>query len=237
MALLLQSIVMIVAQLLLLELMVRLRSENIELTQESYTIGSRDLGDFWRWNELTKYIRWLVLFSVTIGALTFFNIILFRTAVFTEVIGTFALLIEATLAMPQLLQNYRNKTTRGLRFELVGAWALGDAVKTVLFVARRAPMQFIVCGIVQLVVDFGIFYQMRIYRENAVTASEYDAERVLASSALPVYSRDPVEFAPRSPNDSLSKSLDYFEAIDETAQPKRHSSLRTRSPAPFFKTM
>jgi uncharacterized protein with PQ loop repeat len=94
--------------------------------------------------------------------------LLLRTAVFTEVIGTFALLIEATLAMPQLLQNYRNRSTRGLRPELVGAWALGDAAKTILFVGRRAPMQFIVCGIVQLVVDFGIFYQMRVYRDNEI---------------------------------------------------------------------
>lgn len=50
------------------------------------------------------------------------------------------------------------------RKELVGAWAAGDALKTVLFIARKSPIQFLACGIVQLLVDFGIFYQMLIYR-------------------------------------------------------------------------
>lgn len=73
-------------------------------------------------------------------------------------------MIESTLAMPQFYQNYITRSTRGLRIELVASWAIGDAFKTVLFIARRSPVQFLACGIVQLLMDFAIFYQMRIYR-------------------------------------------------------------------------
>ncbi len=130
-----------------------------------------DMGDFWNWNDIRNYIGFLTTFSAVIGGLTFLNILLLRTAIFTETMGTFALLIESTLAMPQFMQNFRNKSTRGLRVDLVGAWALGDACKTILFVSRRAPIQFLVCGIVQLVVDFGIFYQMRIYHDAQASMS------------------------------------------------------------------
>lgn len=90
--------------------------------------------------------------------------LIMRSAVYTEVIGTLALLIESTLAMPQFYQNYRLKSTRGLRAELVASWAIGDSLKILLFIARGSPIQFLACGIVQLMVDFGIFYQMRTYR-------------------------------------------------------------------------
>lgn len=144
-------------------------------------------------------------------------------------IGTFALLIESTLAMPQLLLNHQFKTTRGLRGELVFAWALGDAAKTILFLARGAPIQFLICGVVQLVVDFGIFYQMRIYGENAGVGVE---NSVLASSVI---IRDDLEM-PKIPAKSLSKSFDEFE-VAQGDTPKRSTSLRSRSPNPFTRTM
>jgi len=112
---------------------------------------------------LSSYFEWLLAFSIILGAFTLANIMFMHSTIYTEFIGTCALLIESTLAMPQLIQNYRIKSTRGLRVELVAAWALGDAAKTILFMARGAPFQFLLCGVVQLVVDFGIFYQMRAY--------------------------------------------------------------------------
>lgn len=124
------------------------------------------MGRFWNWNSLEPYLSWLAGFFLLFGTITIINLYILQSMILTESIGTLALLIEATLAMPQLMQNYRCKSTRGLRVELVGAWALGDAAKTVLFVARRSPFQFFACGVIQLVVDFGIFYQMRIYGNN-----------------------------------------------------------------------
>lgn len=35
--------------------------------------------------------------------------------VFVELVGFMAVFIEAMLGMPQLMQNYRNKSTKGMR--------------------------------------------------------------------------------------------------------------------------
>lgn len=47
--------------------------------------------------------------------------------------------------------------------ELIAAWFIGDIFKSVYFLGRGAPIQFIVCGVIQLVVDAGILYQMLFY--------------------------------------------------------------------------
>jgi hypothetical protein len=46
---------------------------------------------------------------------------------------------------------------------LVLSWFAGDAFKTVFFLTRGAPIQFTLCGIIQLLVDLCITYQMWIY--------------------------------------------------------------------------
>lgn len=50
---------------------------------------------------------------------------------------------------------------------LIASWALGDAFKTYYFLSSDAPMQFIMCGLVQLIVDAVIVVQLWVYREVA----------------------------------------------------------------------
>lgn len=54
----------------------------------------------------------------------------------------------------------------GGRKELVFAWFAGDIFKTAFFLFRRAPLQFVLCGLIQLVVDAAVALQMRIYADN-----------------------------------------------------------------------
>lgn len=49
------------------------------------------------------------------------------------------------------------------RTELVLTWFIGDAFKTGFFILRRSPMQFVLCGVIQLIVDVGVAYQMHRY--------------------------------------------------------------------------
>ena len=53
---------------------------------------------------------------------------------------------------------------RSYRLELIGSWLIGDAFKTAYFFGTGAPIQFLVCGIIQLVVDVSILSQMVYYR-------------------------------------------------------------------------
>lgn len=47
---------------------------------------------------------------------------------------------------------------------MVFLWTLGDVFKTAYFIAREAPVQFWVCGILQVVIDFLILLQVLLYR-------------------------------------------------------------------------
>lgn len=50
------------------------------------------------------------------AAVTLLNLSVLHSSLLTEAIGSLALLIEATLAMPQCYQNWRNKSCQGLRY-------------------------------------------------------------------------------------------------------------------------
>lgn len=46
---------------------------------------------------------------------------------------------------------------------MVAGWFIGDLFKTVYFVVKAVPIQFILCGSVQLCVDVAICAQILVY--------------------------------------------------------------------------
>jgi hypothetical protein len=93
----------------------------------------------------------------------FFFIVTFlfsNSLVYVEILGFLSLSIEATLGLPQLYKNYVTNSTQGLSMELIASWFVGDAFKTVYFLISGAPVQFIFCGVFQLIVDVAITYQL-----------------------------------------------------------------------------
>lgn len=88
---------------------------------------------------------------------------------FMEIIGFLAVFTEAMLGelrtsrclnpstspsdfpgLPQFLRNYKNKSTHGMSFLMVIMWTIGDIYKTTYFMLRHAPMQFWICGMLQV---------------------------------------------------------------------------------------
>lgn len=47
---------------------------------------------------------------------------------------------------------------------MVLMWTGGDIFKTIYFLAREAPAQFWMCGLLQVVIDVVILLQVRMYR-------------------------------------------------------------------------
>ena len=100
-------------------------------------------------------------------------------SVYVELIGFASLLLEACLGMPQFWRNYSNKSTQGMRcvcvcvgvcesmfpcsVVMVLLWLAGDAIKTVYFIVRHSPVQFLVCGTLQCIVDVAVLVQVCIY--------------------------------------------------------------------------
>ncbi len=59
------------------------------------------------------------------------------------------------------------------RIELLVTWFIGDTFKTGFFLFRHSPMQFVLCGLIQLAVDIGIAIQMFVYpRGNRLIYAE-----------------------------------------------------------------
>lgn len=117
-------------------------------------------SDFWQWTDLVSYIECTSAFTVIVGLLMY---LFMDTSWFVESIGYASLLTEAMLAVPQLYQNARTHSTIGMSASMVLLWAGGDLFKTGYFVIKQVPMQFIVCGIIQVTVDLMILAQVALY--------------------------------------------------------------------------
>ena len=88
----------------------------------------------------------LIGFVIIVGLIVIADIKWIHSSHGGDILGILALMIEATLGMPQFVHDWRTKTTAGLRKELVGTWFFGDVFKTIYFIYKDAPWVFVMCG-------------------------------------------------------------------------------------------
>lgn len=158
--LLYQSLVMIVAQFVMLHVCCKYPSSSQKVAKSLLEEVSTNY--FWNWPDMISYIAFIGLFSTIVGVTS--GLLIPVSPLYVEVLGYAALMIEATLGLPQLIQNYKRQNTEGFSMVLLGTFFLGDTFKTVTFIARGNPMQFIACGVFQLLVDFALLYQVLTYQ-------------------------------------------------------------------------
>lgn len=156
-----QSVIMILAQLLLLELCVRVKRLNSTKQRSLFRDNPRY---FWRWTNLLSYIEFLCLFSALLGLAVYF---LIDCKPFVEALGYFALVTESMLGLPQVIRNYKNRSVEGMSLGMVLMWLGGDAFKTGYFIANNSPFQFWLCGLSQITIDLLILMQVCIFRRNS----------------------------------------------------------------------
>ncbi|XP_054165386.1 solute carrier family 66 member 2-like isoform X1 [Oppia nitens] len=121
-----------------------------------------DVRYFWQWTDFISYIEFLATFTIITGVLIY---IMLDVSIFVEAIGFLSVFIEALLGAPQLIKNYQNKSTLGMSKLMVFMWTFGDVFKTSYFIIRQAPVQFWVCGLLQVSIDLFIFGQILYYRK------------------------------------------------------------------------
>ncbi|XP_053203426.1 solute carrier family 66 member 2-like [Panonychus citri] len=177
--LLLQSIFMIVAMFAMIEICVRVRYKNLspirsrQMFDETNSTIIKDVDSqlihrfwdfdpnyFWDWTDFTSYVEFVASFTVIMGLLMYMMI---DNPIFVEVVGYAAMLTEAFLASPQLIRNHQKGSTEGLSKQMVLLWTLGDSYKTGYFVIKQSPVQFVVCGLLQLTIDFLVALQILVY--------------------------------------------------------------------------
>lgn len=64
-----------------------------------------------------------------------------------------------------MISNQKTKSVQGLSYAMIFSWVAGDAFKTFYFIFKNQPFQFIMCGTVQLIVDFVIIGQIYMFKD------------------------------------------------------------------------
>uniref|UniRef100_A0A8C9SDV7 Solute carrier family 66 member 2 n=2 Tax=Scleropages formosus TaxID=113540 RepID=A0A8C9SDV7_SCLFO len=157
--LLLQSVVMILTMLVMLHLCCTVQS-TIRVSTKQHRFTDLDLRYFWSWSRFEDYLLFCFVFTVLCAFVTF---LFLNSMLFVEALGSLAVLSEAMLGLPQLLQNFQNRSTRGMSVKMVLLWMAGDVFKTTYFVINESPAQFWVCGTVQILLDVAILLQVLYY--------------------------------------------------------------------------
>jgi uncharacterized protein with PQ loop repeat len=157
-----QSFVMIIAQFVMLHVCTRYPNSTQKHAQP--LLKNPSLQNFWNWPDLQSYGVFIGGFSVVVAV---FSLFLIPTSDrYVELLGYAALMTEACLGLPQLIQNFKNKSTEGFSLVLLGTWFLGDAYKTLFFIFKGLPNQFIACGAFQLAVDCLLLFQVLTYNKQ-----------------------------------------------------------------------
>ncbi|KAM3608956.1 uncharacterized protein V6R79_007394 [Siganus canaliculatus] len=160
--LLLQSVVMIATMFAMLHLCCTVQNTN-RVSTKQHRLSDLDFRYFWKWSAFEDYLLFCFGFTVLCAVIT---LLLLDSAVFVETLGSLALMFEAMLGLPQLLQNYHNRSTKGMSVKMVLLWTAGDVFKTTYFVINESPAQFWICGSVQIMIDVAILLQVLLYNQD-----------------------------------------------------------------------
>lgn len=161
--LLIQSVIMNVTMLAMIHLCVHVRSKNQIIRGRERVFTDFDRRYFWAWTDFISYVDFMLLFTIICSILMYLFI---DYIPFVELVGFLAVFTEALLGVPQVLCNYQNKSTEGMSLKMVVMWAMGDTFKTGYFLIREAPVQFWLCGGLQVCIDAFILCQVYWYRNS-----------------------------------------------------------------------
>lgn len=160
--LLAQSIIMFVTMMALLRVCTNVRALN-EISTAKRVFTDFDKKYFWKWSRFIDYCQFMVLFCAICSSMTY---LLIKNVFFIETLGFLAVFIEALLGAPQFYRNYQNLSTQGMSIQMVCFWLSGDTFKTGYFIINKAPLQFSLCGALQVFIDLAILGQVFYYRKH-----------------------------------------------------------------------
>lgn len=161
--LLIQSLIMNVMMFTMIHLCVRVKNKNQLLQARQRIFTDFDPKFFWNWSDFQSYLDCMLVFTILTSLLMY---LLIDQSFFVELVGFLAVFTEAMLGTPQLIKNFQHKSTEGMSISMVIMWTCGDIFKTLYFLFREAPLQFWVCGSIQVAVDVLILIQVYVYKQH-----------------------------------------------------------------------
>lgn len=162
--LLAQSMIMNIMMLLMIHLCVKVKNRSQIIRGPDRVFTDFDWKYFWAWTDFQSYVDFILVVSLVMSLLTF---LLLDFIIYVEILGFLALFIEAMLAVPQLVKNFKSKSTEGMSILMVLMWTVGDVFKTSYFILREAPAQFWLCGGLQVLIDITILGQVQFYKNGS----------------------------------------------------------------------
>ncbi|KAF3770923.1 hypothetical protein M406DRAFT_336479 [Cryphonectria parasitica EP155] len=174
-ALLIQSFLMVIMQVLLLKIALDHRpgpaSKGGDAALPFAGAAKEGLWErrrpyqFWQWRSPKPYWQFLLYLFIVLTAL---ELILAPFtgiyALYSVLLGYIGLSVEATLPLPQIFANARSRSCKGFRVSVLASWLAGDAMKMFWFFTSTTeiPWAFKLCGMFQAGCDcfLGIQYLM-----------------------------------------------------------------------------
>lgn len=152
-ALLLQAILMIFVQAVLLQIALTTRPPQDKVNPSTSipfapARANKRPYDFWQWRDVRPYWLFIAYFTVVLCVL---QVIFGTWQPYVNVLGYFALFIEATLPVPVIMNNIKQKSVKGFRLSVLANWLLGDVMKMTFFFLSESsiPWSFKLCGFFQ----------------------------------------------------------------------------------------
>lgn len=131
--------------------------------------------NFWQWRSRRPYWNFLAYYTVTLAALQY---LAGPYSFYTALQGYVALSVEATLPIPQILENQRAQSCKGFRLSVLVNWLIGDVFKMSYFFLSEGgiPWAFKLCGLFQAACDCYLGVQYWMYGEGVgmIDGSEKD---------------------------------------------------------------
>ncbi|XP_014195665.1 solute carrier family 66 member 2 isoform X2 [Haplochromis burtoni] len=175
-----QSIIMICTMLIMLNLCTNVRMAT-ELSTKRRSFLDFDWNYFWSWSRFVDYVQCVLTFTLVAAYITY---LLLDSVLFVETLGFLAVFTEAMLGTPQLYCNYQNKSTEGMSIKMVLMWTSGDTFKTGYFLLTQAPVQFWICGLLQVFVDITILFQVYYYSRYPQKPVSHTVSHTTSAKAL-----------------------------------------------------
>ncbi|KAJ4462440.1 putative PQ-loop protein [Paratrimastix pyriformis] len=220
MALLVQAVIMIIIQSFMLEVSVRFKSKKASETRPRHR--------FWNWDTIFPYFLFLVALAVTETLLT---AVFVDQPWFFEVLGSAALLVEATVPLPQFVHTLRRRTMEGFSLWLMCFWLGGGIFKVSFYLWVAAPIQFLLCACFQCCVNFGLAILWVIFRDRSSThpsgkrspqppfLSKATTAPSLAASVAVEFSTDSPHLGTRPFADFKEKSVEHVVLLAPAPSP------------------
>ena len=89
----------------------------------------------WRWDTVHQHVELIVLVVVLESFLCRYFIYPNNAMDYIKAVKNISVLLESCLALPQMILNYKRKSTDGLSLLMVVGWVLGDLLKLAYFIA------------------------------------------------------------------------------------------------------